>query len=465
MAFLRFLVPLCLLSACAAASPPSRRTRRVSRPTSSVYERTTASLRARVSATLSTAPTVPSTISVLDFGAVGDFNVTDNTFAFQTALNSLAATGGTVLVPSGGYMFNGTITLPQGVSLVGTYTTVPAHDHSLRHDGSLLLPRAGRGSETGAPFVLVGVDCTLRGFSIVYPDVDGTVAPVPYPWTIQMLGDNAAVQDVELLNSWNGINATLAHRHYIARVQGQPVNIGIFVDATYDIGRIEDVHWNPWFSDEPAYISYQSVYGQGFVFARTDWEYVINTFVFGMSVGYRFIESAEGSCNGNFIGIGADESHNASVLVESADPWGILIANAEFTAFSQSGFGPTYGNHTQIIVAPSNKGAVRITNSAFWGPSVSNADISGTGSVGFESCIFNAWDAGSSGAASIHAHAGATVSVRGCEWQNQFPNAPHVLLDAGVKKAIVSECIIEGPQLIVDNGALVKPVVVNNVPG
>lgn len=25
-------------------------------------------------------------------------------------------------------------------------------------------------------------------------------------------------------------------------------NIGIFVDATYDIGRIEDVHWNPWFS-------------------------------------------------------------------------------------------------------------------------------------------------------------------------------------------------------------------------
>ncbi len=24
--------------------------------------------------------------------------------------------------------------------------------------------------------------------------------------------------------------------------------MGIFVDQTYDIGRIEDVHWNPWFS-------------------------------------------------------------------------------------------------------------------------------------------------------------------------------------------------------------------------
>lgn len=461
---------LCLLSASAASSSSfktPKHSRRVSGASrrGSVYDVHAAALRARVSLALGAAPTVPSTVSVLDFGAVGDWNVTDNTAAFQAALNSVSAAGGTVLVPAGGYMFLGTITLPQGVSLVGTYTTVPAHDHSLRHDGSLLLPRAGRGSETGAPFVFVGVDCTLRGFSIVYPDVDGTVAPVPYPWTIQMMGDNAAVQDVELLNSWNGINATLAHRHYIARVQGQPVNIGIFVDATYDIGRIEDVHWNPWFSDEPAYIEWQSTQGIGFQFGRTDWEYVFNTFVFSMSVGYRFVESAEGSCNGNFVGIGADESHNASVLVESSDPWGILIANAEFTAFSQSGFGPTYGNHTQIIVTSSNKGAVRVTNSAFWGPSSKNADISGTGSVGFDSCIFNAWDADKTGTASIHVHAGATVSVRGCEWQNAYPNAPQVLLDAGVKKAIVSENIIAGGQLIVDNGALIEPVIVNNVPG
>jgi hypothetical protein len=202
-------------------------------------------VRSRVLPLLGAAPTVPSTVSVLDFGAVGDYNVTDNTAPFQAALSSLAGTGGTVLVPAGGFMFMGTLVLPEGVSLVGTYTTVPAHDHSLRHDGSLLLPRAGRGSEAGPPFVLMGGDCTLRGFSIVYPDVDGQQAPVPYPWTIQMLGgDNAAVTDVELLNSYNGINATLAARHYIARVQGQPVNIGIFVDQTYDIGRIEDVRFD-----------------------------------------------------------------------------------------------------------------------------------------------------------------------------------------------------------------------------
>jgi hypothetical protein len=254
----------------------------------------------------SAAPNLASVVSVLDFGAVGDWNQTDNTAAFTAALAAVAGAGGIVFVPAGGYMFLGSLVMPQGTSLVGTYTTVPAHDHSLRHDGSILLPKGGRGCSACAPFILVGVDCTLKGFSVVYPDVDPSLAPVPYPWTIQMLGDNAAVTDTELLNSFNGINATLAHRHFIARVQGQPVNIGIFVDATYDIGRIEDVHWNPWFSDQPAYIAYQSVYGQGFVFARTDWEYVFNTFVFGMAVGYRFVESAEGSCNGNFVGIGAE---------------------------------------------------------------------------------------------------------------------------------------------------------------
>lgn len=36
-----------------------------------------------------------------------------------------------------------------------------------------------------------------------------------------MVGNNAAVTDIELLNSFNAISAVQAHRHYIARIQGQ----------------------------------------------------------------------------------------------------------------------------------------------------------------------------------------------------------------------------------------------------
>ncbi len=63
--------------------------------------------------------------------------------------------------------------------------------------------------------------------------------------------------------------------------QGQPINIGIYVDHIYDIGRIEDVHFNPWYAPDKTFMSHQLRKGRAFVFARTDWEYVFNTFAFG----------------------------------------------------------------------------------------------------------------------------------------------------------------------------------------
>ena len=37
-------------------------------------------------------------------------------------------------------------------------------------------------------------------------------------------GNNAAVTDIECLNCWNAVRAVAAARHYIARIQGQPIN-------------------------------------------------------------------------------------------------------------------------------------------------------------------------------------------------------------------------------------------------
>jgi hypothetical protein len=229
---------------------------------------------------------------VTDFGAVGD-GVTDNAAAFASAIASVSG-GGLVYVPAGQFSFSSvlpcaaaahaftaSICLTPGVSLVGTFETVPSHNigqgGSAPVNGSVLLPRAGRGSSDNASaFLFMPQDTTLRGFSVYYPEVNASATPVPYPFAVFMVGNNVAVQDVELLNPYNGISAVGAHRHYIARVQGQPSNIGIFVDQTYDIGRIEDVHWNPWFSSHPDYIAYQQTYGVGFLIARTDWEYVLN---------------------------------------------------------------------------------------------------------------------------------------------------------------------------------------------
>ena len=64
-------------------------------------------------------------------------------------------------------------------------------------------------------------------------------------------------------------------------IQGQPVNIGVFVDQTYDIGRLEDIHFNPWFSKQHPFVYHQTNFGVAFIFARSDWEYAFNLFAFG----------------------------------------------------------------------------------------------------------------------------------------------------------------------------------------
>jgi hypothetical protein len=140
-----------------------------------------------------------------------------------------------------------------------------------------------------------------------------------------MRGKNPAVLDVELLNPYQGIDASRNERHNVRNVTGQPLRRGILVDAIYDIGRIENVHFNPWWSNHSPVFQWQMEHGEAFIFGRADWEYVLNTFCFGYHVGYKFVATDTGECNGNFLGIGADDC-NRAVLVEER---GLRIADCE----------------------------------------------------------------------------------------------------------------------------------------
>ena len=187
-----------------------------------------------------------SIVDVYAFGAVGD-GKTDNTAAFQSAIDSIAAAGGGTVYASRGYfLFTGSLKVPEGVTLEGTYAAVPSHPMSGQTSlppvtGTLFMPTAGRGREDGQPFITLQRDATVKGVVIYYPAQLPTAVPVPFPWTIDMVSDNSAVLDVECLNCWNFIRAVSSGRHYIARVQGQPINIGVYIDETYDIGRVENV--------------------------------------------------------------------------------------------------------------------------------------------------------------------------------------------------------------------------------
>ena len=382
-------------------------------------------------------------MNVRHFGAVGD-GKNDDTGAFQKALDAAGQRGGgAVYAPPGSYLFKGLLSLPAGVTLRGSYSCVPSHT-GLRNageekpgsDGTALLVTAGRGAENGEPFLTLNTNSTVAGLTIYYPEQNADTEPVPYPWTIAMRGKNPAVLDVELLNPYQGIDASKNERHNIRNVTGQPLRRGIWVDAIYDIGRIENVHFNPWWSGSAKLRRWQMQNGEAFIFGRADWEYVLNTFCFGYHTGYKFVETATGVCNGNFLGIGADDC-NRAILVEQSAAYALLITNGEFTSFQ--------GNDpTMIEVLAGNKGVIRVSNSAFWGPCNQIAKIAGSGTVGFAECTFVQWGK-QPGRAAIQA-TGGNVLIQGCEFRQ---NKPHIALTEGTTSAIIMGNLFAGPAQIV----------------
>jgi hypothetical protein len=387
-------------------------------------------------------------VSALDFGAKAD-GKTDDTDAIQKALNSFGLQGGTVYLPRGTYLIAGSLNVPQTVTLKGFFESVPSHN-GIRNagmpkpgdDGTTLLITGGKGKDIEAtPTITINTNSTLRGIVMYWPLQDPDKIPDSYPWGVAMKGKNPALLDVEMLNPYNAIDASHNERALIRNISGQPLRRGIYVDAIYDIGRIENVHWNPWWSMKKTLYDWQRENGEAFIFERTDWHYVINTFCFGYKVGYKFgaSQGSTGSCNGNFLGIGADACHT-SVKIEQSAPYGLLITNAEFVALNGD-------DPTMIEVTDANRGNVRFVNCAFWGPCNQIAKIGGRGTVGFAECIFVQWDRKKENRSAIQVNSGS-VSIRGCDFMN---DSPQVFLSDKVDRAIVSENTVRGKVRIENN--------------
>jgi len=93
--------------------------------------------------------------SVINFGAKGD-GKTDDTAAFQKALDAAGKSGGGVVsAPRGNYFFAGHLNVPSGVTLKGVWESVPAHngirDAGLpkpTDDGTTFLVTEGAGRKT-----------------------------------------------------------------------------------------------------------------------------------------------------------------------------------------------------------------------------------------------------------------------------------------------------------------------------
>ncbi len=380
----------------------------------------------------------PVQVNVKDFGAKGD-GKTDDTAAFQAALDSVKETGGTVFVPIGTYLIKSHIYVPNSVTLEGVWKIPVCWRWG---SGSTLLAVEGEGQEDGPAFITLGINSTIKGITVFYPNQKPDNIK-PYPWCIACAGgDNPSIIDCLLVNPYNAVDfgSRPSGRHYIRNLYGQPLRRGIFVDKCYDIGRIENVHfWPFWTWDEKTGIrEWLAENGEAFIFARTDWEYVFNTFCFGYRVGYRFIQSKDGAANGNFLGIGADAT-NVAILIEQTQPPGLLITNGEFVSFQGE-------NPTEVVVKETHSGVVQFSNCSFWGPAHQIARIAGSGTVTFNACNFVYWDHFRKGVPAIETFGGNLI-VNAC---NFMVPRKQLALNKKTESAIFSANRIAGP-LSVEN--------------
>jgi hypothetical protein len=262
--------------------------------------------------TLNTNEVVVALTTPQEYGAVGD-GVTDDSAAFQSAMNAVynpgGSGGGVVYVPAGNYAFSNNLTIPTGVTLHGDWRDWTMSGGGLV--GTTFKVYQGAGQSNGTPFIYMNGSSTLKGVNIWYPN-QNPASLVSYPFSIQINSD-CVVQNVALVNSYQGIvSSGSGDRHLFSTVVGTPLLKGIDVDGIYDIPLMEDIRFSPdvWpASGLPGaplaggpHTAWMRANGTGMRMVRVDGEISMETYLSGYNVGILFTNTGNGDPGASFYG-------------------------------------------------------------------------------------------------------------------------------------------------------------------
>ncbi len=389
-------------------------------------------------------------VSVVDFGTKGD-GIADDTAAIQRAMDAAGPQGGVVRLPVGKYLVKSHLTVPTNVTLEGEWRA-PARGVPF-DSGSALLCVEGKGEPDGTPFITLNTNATLSGLSIFYPEQAIANPPHAYPWTVQAADgtDNCSIVNVTMINPYQAVDfgTYTTGRHYINGLYAYPLFKGLYINQCYDVGRIENIHFWPFWDlnpDSPLW-AFTKEQGTAFIIGKTDGEMAFNCFSIFYHVGMHFVAGPISGQKGRAIpGSGVytncymDITPCAIKVDETAATAGVSFVNGMF----MSG----------VEVAPSNKGEVKFTACGFWanrGQSY-HAKLEGRGAVFFEGCHFSNWDQAMDGTPCIDADC-ARLIVTGSEFNTDRTNHWKVRLGPNVRTGVITSNLMPGGVLIKNEAA------------
>jgi hypothetical protein len=368
-------------------------------------------------------------LDVTSFGAVDD-GKTDSTAAFQKALDEASNEGGVrVYVPPGRYLIKGHLSIPPAVTLMGPFDAPPRgmDDGHGQSRGAILLATEGKGDENGEPFVTLHSDSHLHGLIVYYPEqsIDDLQ---PYPWTVRGDGDNCTITACLLVNPWQAVDfgTRAAGRHYINGLYAHALKTGLFVDQCFDVGRVENVHFWPFWKDDKKLEAWTAANGTAFRIGRTDWEYMNNCFCIFYSAGFHFVANKQhGPGNAVLTQCGSDVGPLAVKVDAVQDHAGVSFSNSQFMS--------------RVEISPTNKGPVKFTSCGFWGnnPADETIHLQGTGQLTLNSCHFS-WNTKLTKDAPVIRADSGSLTVTASEFLDTGPSKTHISLGPDVSDAIIT---------------------------
>jgi polygalacturonase len=258
-------------------------------------------------------------VSVKDFGAVGN-GTTDDTVAVQNAINSLGATGGTVVVPRNMKLLVGSnLTVAPNISLVGPHNFVgtPGSNNSTAYGsvGALIL------SSTAT--ITLSSGSSLRGLLIyrqgmVFPAVDASLFAGT---AVTINGDDAAIERSMILGFNKAIYSNGFQRPRIEYLFHDNVN-GIEIANCLDIPYISNCHAWP-FATIANGTGYATSIRTGiayYIHDTADWAKLTNCFSWGYFRGIELLNANSVT----LLSCGADNAFSGGLPV-NANSIGIAL--------------------------------------------------------------------------------------------------------------------------------------------
>lgn len=344
--------------------------------------------------------------NVCDYGAArGTLEAmpsADSTAAFQKALDKAgAAKGGTVYVPAGVYRLEGSLRVPAGVELRGSFEG--AHYGNSTSHGTQLWVYGGKGSPDGEALVALERGSGFKGFTVFYPEQgwsDNAAAPEEarvkkYPPTVRTASD-CWVQNCTIVCCWTAIDAMTVKSDNleIADVTGAAMNATLEIGHGAAGGVVRNLHFNysNWthqgkFPNRPRNLpgagdltEYTSKAVNGLVLG--DIKKCTFFSCFNILVGDQIVlvrdKYTGGSFKGKMWGVAFDAAHNGVVGRKGCDA--VIGLVASMGVFNQQGGG------CYAVTEPGFRGKVVFSNADVWSGRSRIADVRG-GTVTFSQLL------------------------------------------------------------------------------